>query len=737
MSTRPLPAGVLKVGIVGAGLNSDYHVNFSKAYPGAAIVGVADANMSRAEACAATHGIPRAFGSAADLLKLAAPDVVHVVTPPMTHFAVVREVLEAGCHALVEKPLALNGGEAGALYEIADRHGVRLCPMHNHLFDPCMRRADALIRSGELGAVVNVESYYGLNTNIPAFRDYPQPNVLPWLYGLPGGVYQDFLPHPLYVLLEYTGAPRNMTVMYRSNGTLPQRLPDEIRILVDGEKAFGTVTFSFAAKPHLHFVRVYGTRMMVEADFNNMTAIAHPVSSLPKAAQKATYNLDESWQRTKSTVTNMAQFVTGRLKPYHGMRNLIHQFYGAVISGGPLPVTKDRALLVVNTMDDIFARLKFAPLKHDPIVPQRSVKPSKKRVLVTGGSGFVGKRLVRRLIADGYAVRVLARKLANVEPLAGLGAEVFWGDVADLESFDRAFAGCDAILHLAAGTSGSVRDSQSGTIEGTRNLLELCRRHQPAKLVYVSSCSVYGVADYRDKGPVPETAPLERHPERRGSYSAAKQEAERMVADYVKAGGGPVVTLRPGTIYGADSDLYTAMMGFSIGSKYIVIGTGGFVLPLVYVDNVVDALVRCLDATEADNEIFNLVDPERLTKREYMDRIIRRVDPDARVFYLPYSILYAATWIQEIAFGLMRRRPVLTRYRLTSSQKNIVYDARKIAGRLGWTAPVKLQQAIEEIVRARLSRPEEPSFAQMTVSGESLEGAGSTDAAKREAQACG
>jgi len=727
----------MRVAIVGAGANSDYHVRFSKAYPGAQIVGIADMNLARAREVARTYDIEGAFGSTADILREARPDVVHVVTPPRTHFAVVREVLEAGCHVLVEKPLALNSEEARILYELAERQGVRLCPVHNHLFDPCMRRAVALIESGALGTVVNVESYYGLNTNIPAFREYPQPNVLPWLYTLPGGVYHDFLPHPLYVLLEYTGAPRAMTVMHRSTGVLPQRLPDEIRILIDGEKAFGTMTFSFAAKPHLHFVRVYGTRMMIEADFNNMTTIVHRVGSLPKAVQKATYNLDESWQRTRSTVSNMFQFVTGTLKPYHGMKILIHQFYDAVKSGGSVPVPKDRALLVVATMDEIFAQLKYEPLKHDSIVPQAwSTLPPSRKILVTGGTGFVGRRLVRRLVADGYAVRVLARKLANVEPLTDLGVEVSWGDVADLESFSQAFAGCDVILHLAAGTSGSEKDSQAATLQGTRNLLELCRRHKPARLVYISSCSVYGIADYNEKGPVQETARLERFPERRGSYSASKQEAERMVTEYVKSGDVPVAILRPGTIYGPGGDLFTAMMGFSIGSRYIVIGMGEFVLPLVYVDNVVDAIVQCIDRKEADGEIFNLVDPEKLTKRDYMNRIIRRIDPNARVVYFPYSLLYAITWMQEIAFGVMKRQPVLSRYRLTSSQKRIVYDGGKIAGRLGWKPPVQLREALEELVQAELSRQKRPAGPPTPTSHALTDRLSSTDTAKKEVPAC-
>jgi predicted dehydrogenase/nucleoside-diphosphate-sugar epimerase len=693
----------MKVAIIGAGNNSDYHIRFSKAYPGAELVALVDTDTVRARQVAEAHGIARVYSSAAAMLSEIKPDVVHVVTPPRTHVAVVREVLEAGCHVLVEKPLTLNAADARRLYDIARQHGVQLCPVHNHLFDPCMRQADDAITSRALGRVINVESYYGLNTRIPAFRDYPRPNVLPWLYQLPGGVYQDFLPHALYPVLRYTGRPRSITVKSRATGVLPQELPDEIRILIDGEHAFGMVTVSFAARPHLHFIRVYGTNGMVEVDINTMTTVTHAVSGLPKAAQKASYNIDDSVQKLRSTVSNVFRFVSGKLKPYHGMMTLIHSFYDALASGGPLPVTREEALAVLETTDAVLEQLRYTPLRHDPI-PGRMSGPAARRVLVTGGTGFLGKAVVRKLLAEGRAVRVMARKLSRVDELAALGAEIVWGDVADFESFDQACAGCEAVVHLAAGTSGNEKDSETATIQGTINLLELCRRHRPAKLVYISSCGVYGIAQYRGKAPVAETAALEQSPELRGTYSASKQEAERLVTEFREAGDVPVVVLRPGTIYGPGGELYTPMMGFSMGSLYIVIGMGGFVLPLTYVDNVADAIWQCVNQPAADAQVFNVVDPDRITKREYMDKVIRRVNPQARVVYFPYSLFYGITWFQEIAFKLLGRRPVLSRYRLTSAQKHIVYDASRIAGRLGWTPPVRVDAAIERLVQGEVER---------------------------------
>ena len=322
-------------------------MGFAREYPNAQLVGVVDRDLRKAKACADRYGITGVFGSIAELVGQAAPDVIHIVTPPRTHAALAREALKANCHVLIEKPLALDLKEAAALYDLAERQGVALCSMHNHMYDPWMERARELLSDGSVGEIMNVESYYGLNTRIPAFRDYPAPNVLPWLYTLPGGVYHDFLAHPLYVLLDYTGRPRDIKVLKRSHGVLPRNMPDELKIVIDGERAFGTVTDSFAARPHQHFLKVYGSSGMVEVDFDAMTMVTHPASPLPKAVQKVTYNISDGLQRITQTFSNVYHFLRGTLKRYHGMKVLIQRFYDHLNGEGALPVSKEQVLGVI------------------------------------------------------------------------------------------------------------------------------------------------------------------------------------------------------------------------------------------------------------------------------------------------------------------------------------------------------------------------------------------------------
>jgi nucleoside-diphosphate-sugar epimerase/predicted dehydrogenase len=695
----------IKIGIVGCGLNSDYHISFSRDYPGSKIVGVVDKDENNAKKCSGKYNIQNNFSRIEELVEFEKPDVIHIVTPPHTHFPLAKEAIQLGCHVLVEKPMALNLKEARKLFEYAQEHGVLLCTMHNHFLDPCMVKARELIQAGKVGKIINIESYYGMNTKIDTFRKYPAPNVLPWIYSLPGGVFHDFMVHPLYVMLPYVGVPQTIQVMEKSFGELPQNMSDELRIIVKGDQSFGVLTFSFASKPHQHFVKIYGTKMMIHINFDTMTTTRHPVSHLPKAAQKATYNLSESWQLFTNTISNVWNFGRGKLRPYQGMKILIHRFYDAIKGKGEIPVSKEDALNVIKIMDEIWQQVRHKHLSLHPIIPNEKTQADKTspKILVTGSTGFLGSRLVELLIQRNYPVRALARKLSNIEKLKELQAEIFFGDVADIESLKSAFEGVDMVVHAAADTKGSEEDGQVSTIQGTKNVIDLCQQCKIKKLVYISSCSVYGVADFKKGEVVNEESSLERYPERRGHYSYSKYHADRIIIEAMSKGGLPIVCLRPGTIFGPGGEIFTPMMGFALGQKvFAIIGSGNFVLPLVYIDNLVSAIIAAIEKEQSIGKIYNIVDSDNLTKKQYIELLLKKLYPNAKYFYIPYSLFYVTVFIQEILIKMLKRKPFLTRYRLISSQKNISYNSTKIQRELNWTPKYSLRDSIEKILQYEL-----------------------------------
>jgi 2-alkyl-3-oxoalkanoate reductase len=692
----------MKIGVVGCGLNSDYHINFAREYPGSEIVGVVDKNQKRARECADKNKIEKTFSGIRELVEFQKPDVIHIITPPNTHYLLTKESIQLGCNVLVEKPMALNYPDAKQLYELAEQEGVKLCTMHNHFFDPCMIKAREFISSGQAGKIINVESYYGLNTRIDALRKYPAPNVIPWLYELPGGVYQDFMAHPLYVMLPFIGKPNSIQVKEKSFGELPQNLSDELRILISGEKAFGVLTFSFVARPYQHFVKIYGTKAMIKVDFDTMTTTLHKLSNLPKAAQKATYNLSGSYQLFANTISNVWKFSRKQLRPYHGMKVLIHQFYDSINGIGSLPVSPKDALSVIETMDALWPQIKNKHLRFEPIISKDCEEREGESpvILVTGATGFLGRSLVDLLVQKGYNIRSLARKLSDIEKLKTLNTEIYFGDVADIDCLKPAFKDVDIVVHAAADTAGNEEESRFSTLLGTSNIINLCKDCAVKKLIYISSCSVYGVVDYKKGEIVTESSSLERHPEKRGHYSNAKMKAEQLIIDAMNREGLPIVCLRPGTIFGPGGEIYTPMMGFNMGNKlFCIIGNGDFVLPLVYIDNLVDAIVTVIEKSNGKGQTYNVVDPDQITKKKYVGSLLKKLYPDAKYFYIPYWFLYTAVFFQELLTGFMKRPPILTRYRFTSSQKSIRYSSSKIQKELGWTPQYSAKEAFKKIIK--------------------------------------
>lgn len=328
---------------------------------------------------------------------------------------------------------------------------------------------------------------------------------------------------------------------------------------------------------------------------------------------------------------------------------------------------------------------------------QEGIKTS--RVLVTGGTGFLGKALVKRLLVTGYVVRVLARPSSNIDALKSLDLEIAFGDVTDLESFGAAVEGTDVIVHTAASEMISPIVEESATVLGTRNVLELAKKFRIKKLIYISSCSVYALPSKGSNDTLNEESPLEDRPWLRGAYTLSKVQAEAMVRAAIGNSSYTIIVLRPGTIYGPGGELFPAIMGASWrGSIFLVIGNGKFELPLVYIDNVVDAIIQSIASPRADNQVFNVVDPDRVTKRQFVDIVVKGVNANSKVLYLPYCLVRVGVGIVELACKLLGQRPFMTMYRLVASQTQVRYDSTKLRKALSFQPRVSFPEAAAMIV---------------------------------------
>lgn len=325
----------LAVALVGCGRIAVVHQQYLSTIREAELVAVCDADPDARSRMSARAIVP-AYDSVEQMLRCAAPEVVHVLTPPSTHAEIGRQVLGSGAHALIEKPLALSVADADLLLAAARKRGVYVTADHNRWFDPVMQRLRGMIESNALGEVVGIEVFQGAVASTEAAQS--------WKTQLPGGPLHDVAPHALYCLRHLLG-PLEVVDVLTERDLEGQVI--EARLLARGAGSAGVVTLSMRARPADHRVRVLGTLATAEVNLNHMTLLVHREHHSSKITGKVLPNLDSSRQLVRETFRNGVDFLRGRQRFYPGIGEHLRELYGRLSRGLPPPVSGEEARDVV------------------------------------------------------------------------------------------------------------------------------------------------------------------------------------------------------------------------------------------------------------------------------------------------------------------------------------------------------------------------------------------------------
>ncbi len=238
---------------------------------------------------------------------------------------------------------------------------------------------------------------------------------------------------------------------------------------------------------------------------------------------------------------------------------------------------------------------------------------SGRRVLVTGGTGFMGGRLVERLITQcGASVRVLVRNFSRAPRIARFPIDMIAGDLIDADAVSRAMEGCDLVFHCGGGVDGDEAYQRSNLYDGTVHVLEAARQAGVKRVVNISTVSVYGSTP---DGDLDETSP---QPGGGDVYSDSKLDAERIALEYCNDYGVPVVILQPTIVYGPFGTTWTQrILNDVANSRSILINGGDGLCNAVYVDDVVTAMLLAAVKDGAVGETFLISGEEPVTWKEF------------------------------------------------------------------------------------------------------------------------
>lgn len=736
----------VRVGILGTGYIADWHVKALGRLDRVQVVAAADVDLGRARSFAAAHGIGSSFAGLEAMLAGEQLDVVHILTPPQTHYATARQALDSGVHVLLEKPMCIAAHEAAELAEMARARGLQLGVNHNFLFHAEYERLRAALSAGAIGRIDHVAIVW----NKPLGQLTAGPPDL-WMLRAPQNIVLEIGPHLAAHLLDLVGYPESWDVRVENplelagGATFFRRW----RITATRGKVAADLLMSFNQAFTEHYIHVRGSHGAARVDFENQTfTLDRPTRYgidfdryfRVRRAGKAL--LSQARQNVLDYV--LAKFkLSGRGNAFGlSIERSLRAFYAMLSepAGTAAARTEPRiaprvGVDVVRFCCDVADRVRIAepagqasaheatngavhngassngtPEYGSPLYVAIANEATKRTagsddrfratVLVLGGTGFIGRELVRQLVAQSYRVRVLSRSAANPGGIFEHPAvEMVRGSMSSADALESAMSGVDHVFHLARAHVKLWDDYYRLDVLGTRLVAETCLKAGVKRLFYTGTIDSYYAGG--NAGTIREETGLDPQIHRRNYYARAKSEAEAVLLAMHREQQLPVVIFRPGIVLGAGGSPFHWGVGMWSGNAVCQLwGDGDNPLPIVLVADVAAALVSAIDAPGIEGQSFNLVGEPCLTGRQYLAELERCLDVKLDVLQTPIWKFYVTDMAKWCVKCLVRHPDrKLPSYRDWESRtQRASFDCSKAKQVLHWIPTTDRSQIIRDAI---------------------------------------
>jgi len=621
---------IMKAGILGAGYISDFHAKAIARQENVSLVAICDMHEQAARKLAEGHAGATVYADLGTMLEKANLDVVHVLTQPDSHFSLAKTIIEAGCHAIIEKPVTVNSNEAEELAALAKEKNVSLAINHNFVFSRPFNRLKKILDRGELGPLKSVRVVWK--------KTLPQMNFGPWnLWMLrePGNILFETGSHSLSELLAIVD---KKPTIKRAAARLPKVLPSgsvfyrRWNIVAEAGPISIEIDTAFDQGYEQHVVEVEGVFGVARADIeNDVLTIDQPTGRMYDS-ERLHVNMRNGWSRIAQALSTYGSYAVSKFlqsatgAPYetsmlNGIANCYEELRGNTDRNES---SIDYAIAIARTAEAIKAKMpktKHVAEEDKPSIPITVTEPSvDAKILIVGASGFIGKQLLMALQGQKRGVRALVRNASSLTGVAlANNCEVMVGDFRNDTVIAKALRGIDVVFHLAVSHSNSLEGYVKADSEPTLKFAALCRENNIKRFIYTGTIDSLNLARPEK---IKESDGVDGDIKRRNNYARSKAITESKLNAMHRDDQFPLVIVRPAIVLGAGGPVNHVGVAkwFGLG-RCDYWGDGNNPIPAVLVDDIIKALVAAIDAEGIEGNTYNLSAEPCISARDYVAEV--------------------------------------------------------------------------------------------------------------------
>jgi len=692
-----------RVALVGAGFIARDHLDALRTL-GRRVetTAICDLREGRARRLATAFGIARVHSSLEEMLAREELDAVHLVLPPPEHFPAASRCLEAGLHCFVEKPLCLAQREIEELAELARARGVHLGVNHNLTFNPAFRRLQRHLEQGRLGRPEQLDIVH--NTPLAQLQSG---DVSHFMFRTEANILYEQGVHLFSLVQVLLGRCLGM----EATTSAPRRLPNGCGFRERWELSL------HCTRGRARIFMAYG-RTMPETSLQLLGSDGWARVDLLRGSWQHLGKsrwldfLDRGLGLAGTGVGLCRQGVAGvvdyglalfGLRPpsdpfSRGMRGSIAAFHRALRAGEEPPLGAKEALQV-GEMCELAAAA--ARVSRQPAPAREAADPGPARqgeVLITGATGFIGRRLVSLLRREGRPLTLLVRRPDSLaESLCDRSIRIFPGDARDEQAVAAAAAGARRVVHLATCAGEDPERIEANMARSVEVTGRAALAAGVERYIFISTVAALYLGG---REAVTGAVGPDPRPARRPAYARGKIAAEAVLGRLHREEGLPGLVLRPAIVVGEGGLAEHSGVGLWVKDNHCVgWGHGRNPLPFLLVEDCARAIAAALEAPGLEGRAFNLAGDVRICAMEYVE-LLRRVTGRDHHFH-PTGL--RSIWLQELGKYLVkraarRRGEIMSMRDLRTRAFLAPLDTRDTQEALGWRPVADREQFIARAI---------------------------------------